>query len=72
MREYGIDWCGPAVIEVEENAGVQVPSIQCPLQPHELAILQTLVDPLDDSDDMGVGSYAATKQFVEYCQSQRI
>ena len=59
---------------IEEAAGVQVqvPTMDSPLQPHELAILQTIIDPLEEDNDMGVRSYAATKLFVEYCQTQRI
>ena len=50
---------------------VEVPSTDCPLQPHELEILQTFVDPMAECADLGVSLYAATKQFVEFCVTQR-
>ena len=66
VEEIGIDWCGPAIIE-DESMQITVPFIDVPLQPHELAVLNTVVDPLEECDNMGVGFYATTKQFVDFC-----
>lgn len=69
FEDYGIDWDGPAVIE-EENINVEVPSTATPLQLHKLEILRLLVNPLEESDDMGVTLYAITKQIVKLiCQN---
>uniref|UniRef100_A0A1X7THR8 Uncharacterized protein n=1 Tax=Amphimedon queenslandica TaxID=400682 RepID=A0A1X7THR8_AMPQE len=69
LQEYGIDWCGPAVLNKDEECGVSVPCTRNPLQPHELAVLKNLVDPLDDCDDMGVGFYVLLKEFIALCQN---
>ena len=53
IEEYGIDWCGPAVI-IEDEPTVSVPATIDPQEPHELVVLETLVDPLDECDDLGV------------------
>ena len=61
-NEFGIDWNGPAVLEDVE--AVELPLTECPLQPHELAVLQNLVNPLAECGDLGVHLYATTKLFV--------
>ena len=56
-----MDWFGPAGVEQGED-GIQVSANDCPLLPHELAILTTMIDPLDENDDMGVNSLFSTAQ----------
>ena len=50
---------------------MEVPSTDSPLEPHELIALQTLIDPLAESDELGMDLYTITKQFVEFCIAQR-
>ena len=52
---------------------MEVPSTDSPLEPHELQLiaLQTLIDPLAESDELGMDLYTITKQFVEFCIAQR-
>lgn len=54
----------------ERAASVYVPPTDVPLTPCEFDSLRTLVCPLDECDDMGVGFYATTKNFVNFCQNQ--
>ncbi len=61
-----------AVVDVDEADTVTVPDTNIPLQSHEIAILKTIVDPLDECDDMGVGFYATVKEFVDFCLTQNI
>lgn len=49
---------------IEEVPAVQVPPTGSPLQPE---VLQALVDPTSECDDLGASFYAITKQFVELC-----
>ena len=67
---FGIDWNGPSVIENDHENIVEVPNVICPLEPQEMAILHSLFDPLDytnQDDDMGVELYIATREFVKHC-----
>ena len=69
---FGIDWNGPPVIENdhENTSTVEVPNVFCPLDPEEMAILHSLFDPLEDTnqdDDMGIELYIATREFVKHC-----
>ena len=38
------------------------------LQTHAMDILQTLVNPLEECDDMGIQLYATTKQLISFFQ----
>ncbi len=42
LKDFGIDWFGPAVIHDDEAGAVSVPDTIIPLQPHEMAVLHTL------------------------------
>lgn len=46
LKDFGIDWFGPAVIHDDEAGAVSVPDTIIPLQPHEMAVLHTLYSPL--------------------------
>jgi len=50
---------------------VEVSSTIFPLQPDELEILLTFIDPKAECADIGVSLYVATKQFVEFCVTHR-
>lgn len=65
---FGIDWHDYAV---PQEAAVEVPLTDCILQPNELENLQMAINPMAECDDLGVGLYAATKQFVQLCIAQR-
>ena len=67
---FGIDWEGRPVQD-DGDAVVNVPDTLCPLLPRELALLQTLVDPLQPCDDFGITMYGATREFVTDVLSQR-
>ena len=64
-EEFGIDWDGSCVLEDVES--VEIPTVECPLQPQEMAILQTYINPLADCTDFGVGLYIATRQIIMSC-----
>ena len=66
---YGLDWDGPPVHEANDT--VTVPDTLSPLLPHEISLLQTLIDPLQPCDDLGVSMYGATRQFVRDIVDQR-
>jgi hypothetical protein len=65
LEEFGIDWGGPAVIEDESNDEINVPPVTNILQPHEMEMLKTLINPLEECDDLGISFYAMTKQFCQ-------
>lgn len=55
---------------MDSDVTVEVPNIPCPLEPEEMAILQSTFnnDPLDDIDgDMGTSLYICTRTFVKSC-----
>lgn len=58
---YGIDWQGPVPTS---EATVEIPEYECPLQPHDMHTLTTVIDPLQSCDDYGVELYIATRVFV--------
>ena len=41
-----------------------VPSTECPLSATELEALRNVVDPLEESEDYGIGLYVATRAYV--------
>ena len=66
IAAYGVDWNAPAIIE-DETATIEFPSTHVPLQQHELTVLQTEVNPLEECDDTEIKLCVITKQFVEFC-----
>ncbi len=62
-EEFG-DCNGSAVLE-EDITTVEVPSAFSPLQPHEVDVVRSFIDPMSECEDFGVCLYAATKQFVQ-------
>lgn len=60
---YGIDIDGP-VPDVEENS-VWVPPTPTPLNADSLTTLQTLIDPLRESDSFGIDIFLQVKEFLE-------
>ena len=41
-----------------------MPPTECPLSATELEALKSVVDPLDESEDYGIGLYVATRAYV--------
>ena len=62
VKDYGIDWDGPPV--VDSNEGVTVPTTSIPLNDHQMETLKSLVDPLSECEDHGVTFYVAVRAFV--------
>ncbi len=56
LNEYGVDWDGP-INERAEDGGVVVPETVFPLSEMELENLRRLIDPLSDSEYLGVDIY---------------
>ena len=44
-----------------------VPSTECPLSATELEALRNVVDPLEESEDYGIGLYVATRALCVFC-----
>ena len=53
-------WAHPWSCVLEDVESIEIPTVECPLQPQEMAILQTYTNPLADCTDFGVGLYIAT------------
>lgn len=60
---YGIDIDGP-MPDAEENS-VWVPPTANPLNDDSLALLQTQIDPLRESNSFGIDIFLEVKEFVE-------
>ena len=58
------------MMDSDDDITVEVPRVLCPLEPEEMAVLQSVFsnDPLDDLDgDMGTSLYISTREFVRSC-----
>ena len=70
LNEYGVDWDGP-INERAEDGGVVVPETVFPLSEMELENLRRLIDPLSDSEYLGVDIYTRVLDYVEGCLQNR-
>lgn len=62
LQAYGIDWDGPPSVENDE--GVTVPLIPCPLEDDRLHEMYELINPLSHSLDFGVDLFTTTLDYV--------
>ncbi len=60
-----IDWESSGLLP-DESFGVNVPTVECPLTPEQLAALKDTVDPRSQSQSHGTDIYMAA---VQFCQS---
>ena len=59
-----MDWNGPSIIQ-DDDVTINVPNVICPLEAHELAIMQNYFDPHNYNDEgLGVELYLSVRHFV--------
>nr|XP_055057106.1 uncharacterized protein LOC129441470 isoform X2 [Misgurnus anguillicaudatus] len=64
MNIAEIDWESSG-LPPDENVGVNVPTVQCPLTPEQLTALKETVDPRSPSQSYGIDIYMAAVQFCQ-------
>ncbi|XP_073727850.1 uncharacterized protein [Misgurnus anguillicaudatus] len=64
MNIAEIDWESSG-LPPDENVGVNVPTVQCPLTPEQLTALKETVDPRSPSQFYGIDIYMAAVQFCQ-------
>ena len=58
------------MVDSDDDVIVEIPRVLCPLEPEEMAVLQSVFsnDPFDDLDgDMGTSLYISIREFVRRC-----
>ena len=65
---YGVDWDGP-VSAADDGDHVYVPDTTCSLGEDQVTVLKQTVDPLEQTDDLGVSLYVIARTFVNVCIS---
>ena len=63
---YGVDWDGPVDIQ-NDCEGLSVPNTLNPLSPPEIEALRIAINPLEQTDDLGLSLYLIVRQFVTAC-----
>ena len=58
----GIDWSGP--VPLQQVDSVDVPTFESPLSQQETTALQAQINPLAQSDMLGVDLYLAVREFI--------
>ncbi len=66
--DYGVDVDGP-VPESSQQATVEVPGVQITLSEEQIEQLKLTVNPLSESDHLGIDLYFSVKSFVQSCLS---
>ncbi len=64
FENYGIDWDGPVVQEVDDSNHVEVPETNCPLSMKRFQELRETVNPLRQSIYHAVDCYLEVLQFI--------
>lgn len=60
-----IDWESSGLVVSDPNLGVQVPEIECPLSPEELAGLKAAVNPMELSTSFGADVYLRALEYIQ-------
>ena len=62
IDEFGIDWSGP--VPLQQVDSVDIPTFESPLSQQETTALQAQINPLAQSDMLGVDLYLAVREFI--------
>ncbi|CAB4433207.1 unnamed protein product [Rhizophagus irregularis] len=70
-NEFGIDWSGP-VSNHNDNENYEFSNISCPLNNEQYSELQSIVLPLERSDNYGIETYLHALSVVQFLLSENL
>ena len=65
LETYGIDGDLTVPDDEDDEEGVEVPPTELDLSPDNISELQSIVDPLSESEEFGIDLFMQTLQIIE-------